>query len=140
MSEESFPSGPWAGFYSYSGEPDRHRMRLSLTFTKGMIRGEGDDCIGPFIISGRYDATVGECHWTKSYVRKHDVFYQGFREGKFIWGTWEIREECGGFKIWPAAYGGGDNDAESEKKEEVEPADAVGEVVGAGAIDTFSGR
>jgi hypothetical protein len=139
MSDDLFPSGPWLGFYTYTRLPDRHRMDLGLTFAKSMISGEGTDDLGAFLIHGCYDATAGECHWTKSYVA-HDVFYQGYREGKGIWGTWELDSLRGGFKIWPAAYGDGDDDTETEKKEEVEPADAVGEVVGASANDTFSAR
>jgi hypothetical protein len=43
-----------------------------------------------------------ECHWTKTYVAKHDVFYRGFREGKGIYGKWEIKTKShGGFNIWP---------------------------------------
>lgn len=140
MSDESFPSGPWLGFYTYSNSPGRHRMDLALTFAKAMITGDGTDDLGAFIISGRYDAITKECHWTKTYVAAHDVFYQGFREGKFIWGTWELDVDRGGFKIWPAAYGTGDDEAETEKKEEVGPVDADGEVVGASAGDAFRAR
>ena len=46
--------------------------------------------------------------FTKRYLGKHDVFYQGFNEGKGIWGVWEIPPEFnagivsrGGFHIWP---------------------------------------
>jgi hypothetical protein len=115
-------------------------MDLALTFAKAMITGDGTDDLGAFIISGRYDAITKECHWTKTYVAAHDVFYQGFREGKFIWGTWELDVDRGGFKIWPAAYGTGDDEAETEKKEEVGPVDADGEVVGASAGDAFRAR
>lgn len=129
MSEELFPSGPWIGFRTYSGDRDRHRTNLALDFGNGMITGEGNDDIGAFIIRGRFDANSKECHWTKTYVAKHDVFYKGYHEGKGIWGTWEIRDVIsGGFKIWPLASGAGDEDAEAEEK--VQPVDAVGEVVG----------
>jgi hypothetical protein len=102
VSENEFPSGPWVGFYTYTGAPDKHRMDLGLTFTNGRISGEGNDDVGPFVISGHFDAANRECHWTKTYVGAHDVFYRGFREGKGIWGTWEIWWEArGGFHIWP---------------------------------------
>src|SRR5438067_5662595 len=91
MSEQNFPSGPWTGFFTYNHSPSKHRMDLTLTFSNGAISGDGADGIGLFIIAGRYDATAGECHWTKTYVGAHDVFYRGFRESKGIWGLWEIR-------------------------------------------------
>ncbi len=50
-----------------------------------------------------------ECHWTKTYVGAHDVFYKGFREGKGIWGTWEIQEVSrADFSSGPSARRGGE--------------------------------
>ena len=104
MSSELYPSGPWVGFYNYQ-PGDRHRMQLNLTFTNGVISGDGNDDIGRFLIKGRYDCQVSECYWTKTYLGAHDVFYRGFRERKGIWGTWEITSQQsvmrGGFHIWP---------------------------------------
>jgi hypothetical protein len=102
-----FPSGPWTGFFLQPQMPGRHLMELRLTFRGGTISGEGRDWVGEFVVRGRYDLADGRCHWTKRYLAKHDVFYQGFNEGKGIWGTWEIaatREytrQHGGFHIWP---------------------------------------
>ena len=125
MSDQDFPSGPWIGFYVYSGrQQDRHRMDLSLSFANGLITGGGNDDIGAFVISGRYDAKSKECHWTKTYVGAHDVFYQGVREGRGIWGTWEISQTYhGGFRIWPLAHGSGDGDQEEQTQKE--PMDVV---------------
>lgn len=127
MSDEPFPSGPWIGFYTYSGHKDRHRMDLALEFGNGTISGEGNDDIGVFVIRGRFDGATRECHWTKTYVGGHDVHYQGFGEGKGIWGTWEVGETSGGFKIWPLAGGESDDDAVTKEKER-----PMGELVGAG--------
>ena len=126
MNEPNFPSGPWIGFYTYRATPaQQHRMDLNLTFSNGGLRGDGDDDIGVFHIRGRYDAASGDCHWTKSYVGGHDVFYHGFREGKGIWGTWELEvHQHGGFHIWPLTAGA--TDARSESAERTEVADAVG--------------
>jgi hypothetical protein len=97
-------------------------MDLSLSFAQGSITGDGTDPIGPFIIRGRFDATSGECHWTKTYVGAHDVFYTGFREGKGIWGTWEIPGVWrGGFHIWPL----GEENAEELELIEDEPVEEV---------------
>lgn len=103
MDEALFPSGPWTGFYNYSPS-DKHRMDLQLEFCGGTITGEGIDDVGKFLIKGRYDAAAGECYWIKTYPGSHDVYYRGFREGKGIWGTWDIELGArghGGFHIWP---------------------------------------
>jgi hypothetical protein len=100
-----FPSGPWTGFFMQKQIPGRHLMELNLIFRQGGMSGEGRDWVGPFVIKGRYEIGDGQCHWTKRYLGKHDVFYKGFNEGKGIWGTWEIPTDGpssrGGFHIWP---------------------------------------
>jgi len=111
------------GFYNY-GPGDRHRMDLQLTFANGSMNGDGLDDVGRFLIKGRYDTATRECHWTKSYVGAHDVFYRGFREGKGIWGTWEISNlSHGGFHIWPRHAGEGEKCSES--LEQTETVDAI---------------
>jgi hypothetical protein len=62
-------------------------------------------------------------------VGGHDVFYKGFREGKGIWGSWEVDEATGGFRIWPLASGENGDGANSEEKEH--PVDAIAELTGA---------
>ncbi|HXG10076.1 MAG TPA: hypothetical protein VNK04_09830 [Gemmataceae bacterium] len=102
-----FPSGPWTGFFLQSLIPGRHLMELRLTFRNGAITGEGRDWVGRFVVHGRYTLADGKCRWTKRYLGKHDVFYQGYNEGKGIWGVWEIpassgfSPQRGGFHIWP---------------------------------------
>ncbi|SPE54328.1 conserved hypothetical protein [Verrucomicrobia bacterium] len=124
MNEELFPSGPWTGFYNYL-PGDRHRMELQLTFAAGSMSGDGADDVGRFLIKGRYDAASLECYWTKSYLGAHDVFYRGFREGKGIWGKWEIGPLFhGGFHIWPRGAGEAAGVAAAEQHEE--SVDAVG--------------
>lgn len=107
-----FPSGPWTGYFLQKSFPGKHLMELRLTFHDGNMTGEGRDWVGPFLVKGRYDLTDGKCYWTKKYVGKHDVFYQGFNEGKGIWGVWEITPALirgdpnrGGFHIWPEGMG-----------------------------------
>lgn len=103
-----FPSGPWRGFFLMDHWPGRHRsqMELILTFRQGVMTGEGRDFIGAFLICGKYNLDDGRCHWTKRYIGKHDVAYQGYNEGKGIWGLWEIPSKWrGGFHIWPEAMG-----------------------------------
>ena len=47
------------------------------------------------------------------------MFYRGFREGKGIWGTWEITIQYhGGFHIWPLGEEEGER-AYEEAEEEV---------------------
>ena len=100
-----FPSGPWTGFFLQKAIPGRHMMEMRLTFRSGSFTGEGRDWVGEFLFRGRYELSDGKCHWTKRYLGKHDVYYEGFNEGKGIWGTWEITSQLGvargGFHIWP---------------------------------------
>jgi hypothetical protein len=99
-------------------------MDLDLTFANGSMTGDGIDDVGRFLIKGRYDASSCDCHWTKTYVGAHDVFYRGFREGKGIWGRWEIGVIAhGGFHIWPRGAEAGIE--ESEHEAVTEPVDAV---------------
>jgi hypothetical protein len=101
-------------------------MDLQLTFTNGAIAGSGNDDVGPFVIKGTYDLNNRECWWSKTYVGAHTVLYRGFREGKGIWGTWDIGILChGGFHIWPKTANEG---AENIEIAQVgEPVDAVGD-------------
>ena len=97
-----FPSGPWTGFFLQKEVAGKHLMELRLTFGNGVMVGEGRDRVGQFLVKGRYDLADGKCYWTKKYLGKHDVFYQGYNEGKGIWGVWEIGQfQRGGFHIWP---------------------------------------
>lgn len=82
-------------------------MELHLTFQKGQIRGDGRDRVGEFLIRGSYDLDTGKCWWSKRYLGKHDVAYEGYNEGKGIWGLWNIKLPPlrGGFHIWPVAMG-----------------------------------
>ena len=118
--DSRFPSGPWKGFFLQPVLPGRHWMELHLTFKEGTMRGEGRDWVGPFIITGRYETESGKCWWTKRYIGKHDVAYQGFNEGKGIWGTWEIDPVTwhGGFHIWPVGMADPDTDRLTEALEE----------------------
>ncbi len=125
MSEDLFPSGPWVGFYNY-GPGDRHRMDLHLVFANGTMSGDGNDDVGRFLIRGQYDAANRECHWAKTYPGSHDVSYRGFREGKGIWGTWEVALlGHGGFHIWPK--GAEEGKTKAAAAEASAPLDAVGE-------------
>jgi len=122
--DERFPSGPWTGFFLQPSLPGRHKMELILTFRSGMVRGEGRDRVGSFFIVGRYDVGNGKCHWSKRYQGKHDVAYQGYNEGRGIWGNWEIPPTWrGGFHIWPEAMG--DPTLERKAAEVEAPADPV---------------
>lgn len=114
MDDELFPSGPWTGFYNYTGPEDRHRMDLRLSFVDSRVSGEGIDDVGRFLIAGHYDGKGRECGWTKTYPGSHDVLYRGFAEDRGIWGTWEIAPwSKGGFHIWPRHVANG----QSEQKE-----------------------
>jgi hypothetical protein len=102
-------------------------MDLHLEFSAGSVNGDGNDDIGRFLIRGKYDSANRECHWTKTYPGSHDVYYRGFREGKGIWGTWEIAIFYhGGFHIWPK--GEHEGETTTEQFEAETPVDAIGEI------------
>jgi hypothetical protein len=118
-SDARFPSGPWTGYWLQKAHPGRNLMELRLTFSKGVMTGEGRDWVGEFIVRGRYDLADGKCHWTKHIIGKHDVFYNGYNEGKGIWGMWEIAiagfaHDRGGFHIWPEGLGNSTDEHLSE--------------------------
>ena len=127
-----FPSGPWTGYFLQHGS--KGMMELDLTFQHGALTGEGRDYVGPFVLRGRYELADGKCYWTKKYLGKHDVFYQGYNEGKGIWGTWEITaflglfQDRGGFHIWPKGM------AAAEQHQLAEQADLP--VLVEGALET----
>ncbi len=118
--DSRFPSGPWKGFFLQPHlKSGRSWMDLHLSFSNGSMRGEGRDWVGSFIITGRYELDGGKCWWTKRYIGKHDVAYQGYNEGKGIWGLWEIPPTWkGGFHIWPVAMGDPNLDKLTESIEE----------------------
>jgi hypothetical protein len=101
-----FPSGPWTGFFLQPLVPGKHWMELNLTFRDGIMEGEGRDRVGNFRIKGKYQVDDGKCWWSKTYIKAHTLAYQGYNEGRGIWGTWEENQRNkGGFHIWPEAMG-----------------------------------
>jgi hypothetical protein len=98
-----FPSGEWKGFWVQRGMPGRQWMRLALEFNGGAIAGEGRDIIGPFVLAGSYDLKSGRCTLLKRYVNQHAVAYEGFNDGDglWLWGTWKLPDDSGGFHLWP---------------------------------------
>ncbi len=116
-------------------------MELHLQFREGNLTGEGADDVGQFLIKGRYEVARLECYWTKSYVGAHDVFYRGFREGKGIWGTWEITvRDHGGFHIWPRGSGQGEEQHEGQAQTQTAEAAATVSAVPAGLAGFVRGR
>lgn len=109
-SDSRFPSGQWDGFFLMKQTGmKRHMMHLMLHFVDGKMVGFGRDYVGRFIVRGEYCVKSGKCSWKKGYIKKHDVVYEGYNEGRGIFGRWEINEtvfvSTGGFLIWPRAMG-----------------------------------
>lgn len=114
--DSRFPSGPWEGYFLQPGSGNRHVMELVLNFREGVIRGEGRDFVGEFLFKGTYDRESGKCWWCKRYIGRHDVAYQGYNEGRGIWGVWEITSNFkGGFHIWPVGQGTGETQVTAEE-------------------------
>ena len=134
--DDRFPTGPWEGFFlqpQLYGRETRHWMELNLTFRHGSMTGEGRDRVGNFIVKGGYSTEDGKAWWSKRYVGKHDVFYQGYNESKGIWGTWELKVPPwrGGFHIWPLGMGDPTKQRISEEAD-IPVEEEVGVLVGAG--------
>lgn len=83
-----FPSGEWSGFYLEPGSPKRHWTVFYLEFRGGQLRGEGNDYVGAFHLSGQYDTSSGLCQWTKQYLGRHEVAYERLNGGQGIIGRW----------------------------------------------------
>lgn len=144
--DDRFPSGPWEGFFLQPMlRKGRSWMELSLTFRAGVMTGEGRDQVGEFVVRGRYNLDDGKCWWAKRYLGKHDVHYNGYNEGKGIWGLWELTAPPwrGGFHIWPVGMGdptrmraaaAADTPAKADPQPEAEP---VGAGVGDEAEESF---
>ncbi|MBX3417342.1 MAG: hypothetical protein KF851_07045 [Pirellulaceae bacterium] len=78
-------------------------MNLFLDFGNNQILGQGTDYVGPWSISGVLAPDSRECDWTKQYVGKHSVRYQGTWSETGIRGRWSIGSLISGdFHIWPA--------------------------------------
>ena len=123
MSSSLFPSGDWYGFYTYDRLPGKHPMDIRFTFENGRISAAGGDPVGEFVLDGAYSEGTKECFWIKTYPGRHSVAYHGFREGKGIWGTWNVSRNTGGFHIWPLNFGSlVDHRVEEEFQPVAEPA------------------
>jgi hypothetical protein len=99
---EGLYSGKWRGFYEQHGTAFPQQQRME--FADGIVRGEGADGIGTFLIEGEYRA-VGphelRIGWIKTYTDAHSVLYQGVFDGIRIRGKWEIGPLGGSFEFVP---------------------------------------
>ena len=102
----NFRSGGWQGFYTYAQGPgaDKNPMAFILEFKDGIILGSGSDPVGAFSWRGTYDVDQMTCIIIKSYLGKHEVFYEGNVDENGIWGMWKIMWTSGGFHIWPKGH------------------------------------
>jgi hypothetical protein len=90
------PSGEWAGFYVQFRRQYPQRQRME--FSDGIVRGEGSDAIGAFVLEGQYhEGPDGSHHvgWIKTYQQGHSVLYLGSIEGNRIVGDWELQGGSG---------------------------------------------
>ena len=104
-------SGEWVGYYTYPGKLPKCPMHLTLNFANGLIRGAGIDNPGQFVIDGVY--TSAGASWSKRYIGKHSVSYDGQFKDNEILGTWTLTQMHEGkssllqgeFRIWPLPEG-----------------------------------
>jgi hypothetical protein len=123
-----FPSGPWTGFFLQWIRPGRSIMNLEMTFHDGQLEATGTDGVGAFTFTGSYDAADGSCRWTKKYLGRHSVSYEGKTDGRGIWGVWQIRLfaglylDKGVFHLWPKGQEPTDETERTEKAFRAQPA------------------
>ncbi len=115
LSEMDFPSGPWTGFYNYGRSTRKHRMDLVLTLliTRLRRRKRRHRSIRSYRAVRRHKRRM---LLDEDLHRRTRVYYRGFREGKGIWGLWELPNESGGFHIWPLGQGEGEQNYESAEE------------------------
>ena len=98
-------SGLWTGFFLEKHHPQKGWMHLHLQFHHAEISGEGTDYVGPWLIKGNFSCETLTCDWTKQYLGKHSVKYQGQIGDTGIIGKWNISGLIwGNFHIWPAEF------------------------------------
>lgn len=102
-SNVDFPSGNWTGFYLESHRREPGWMHLHLVCDpQGAIQGEGVDYVGPWTLLGNFLLPNKQCVWTKRYVGRHKVTYDGQLSSDGIRGEWHIEPFLEGrFHIWP---------------------------------------
>ena len=96
------PSGLWDGYYEQHGS--EFPQKMTLEFADGLMKGDGMDDIGPFIIDGEYRVEGHEVRlgWIKTYEGAHSVLYLGVLDGGRIVGHWDIHGSGDGFALAPA--------------------------------------
>lgn len=101
-----FPTGEWSGFFLQPPTSQPHWMLFYLEFSGGVMRGEGNDFVGPFHLHGTYDVATSHCRWSKKYIGKHMVEYEGLCSERGIIGQWTIANVWSDrFHIWPKGLG-----------------------------------
>lgn len=99
----------WEGWYEQNGQRNPmkfDRMEIGLN---GVIEGGGQDIIGQFQIFGQV-SHHGSVNFTKQYIGKHAVAYQGVISSSTISGNWTLGGYRGKFEIkghldeWQGSY------------------------------------
>jgi hypothetical protein len=109
----------WNGWWEQLGlgRQKMHNLELEVD-PMGTVTGEGEDCIGPFTLQGRFRLD-GSVSLVKQYLGRHRVYYEGNNSGEGIFGTWHIPAfGLGRFALRPMA----DVSAELDQIEELVPA------------------
>lgn len=85
-------SGRWTGTYTQFGH--HYPQALTLEFADGIMRGDGVDGVGNFVVDGEYrvDADGTRVGWVKTYEGSHSVLYVGTLEGGRIVGAWSLSD------------------------------------------------
>src|SRR5262249_54807964 len=95
-------SGLWSGYYEQYGR--QFPQHMTLEFADGLVRGDGADSLGTFILEGEYRIAGSEVRigWIKTYDGAHSVLYLGALSDERIVGHWTLPGGRGEFALAPA--------------------------------------
>lgn len=109
-------------------------MTIDLRFDRGLLRGHGHDCVGDFVVRGRYDEQTGSFSLNKQFLGLHAVQYEGAADGPVLRGMWSMKNamgtQHGPFRLWPLAH----DEAERHAMLFAKPDVVIAQGRGAGAL------
>lgn len=88
----------WEGWYEQHGQRQPMKFDNMHIGLNGVIEGSGSDTVGSFRIFGQV-TRHGSVNFTKQYIGKHSVAYQGVIQDSKMSGNWRIGNYSGNFEI-----------------------------------------
>jgi hypothetical protein len=88
-------NGSWRGWFTYSGQHERHSWQATCSVQSGRLVGRGHDGHGSFNLLGTVDPEKGTVRWVKNYEQydgnpSYAVHYRGQLAGDTLEGDWKL--------------------------------------------------